>query len=483
MNYHSRSSLETYLSSCQFKYYLNYLKPNGEDQHKGIQTIERSIDLEAGTLAHNIINQVLTAVVNQNNKTDTDYRTDFDYALGVGLDQFDSVTNLLFDRKIDPDNEEFRQRSISEHRELIKALCYLWFKTEFQFILRDYQVISTEKEIESKLNDNDILLSRVDALLFHRETKEYVTWSLKTTKVLGWFTDAMENSDLQGYLEMFAANNYLAEVKQQKQKTLDQAYWLTEKDKNTLEAFLNKKAPEGDSVNSVRFCFLVKGDRKSSKKSPYPVRANSLIYGYRKRNKPIKPVTNKKGQYTEEEIELASKMVPEFSYAHSYEFYNSENASGTGVLGKDWEKFNVWEDYEGGVIQWIDDIAAGIIQPEATSPLEKFISAKVIIRDSLMLNRTVYYIKEVCKEINLKLSRSERGSFFFPNTKSCSIPVTCDYQVACPYSGVGDERFISDPLIENNEGNKLYQIRVPHHPEPIEKTTQLKMWEKERKNL
>ena len=478
---HSRSSLETYLSSCQFKYFLQYARDNGENEFKGIQLVERSIDLEAGQLAHTIVNQVLSTVMAKPSSelNNEELMSIFTNALQVGLTQYRAIAHLLVDRKIEPDNEELITQSIEEHENLITALCYVWFKTEFQYLIENFQIVTTEKEIETNLVGEHTLLSRVDALLWHKETQEYVTWSLKTTKSMGWFTDAMENSDLQGYLEMIAANNYLKNNRIEVDKFIENIQFFTPSDRAILMKFLGKRFPDGDNVSSVRFCFLVKGDRRASKGSAYPFRSNPLIYGYRKANKPVKPVQAKKGGYTEAEIELASNLVPEFSYAHSFEFYNSENASGIGKLGKDWEKFPVWKEYEGGIIQWIDDIVAGLIQPEAKSPLETFVSAKTITRDQAMLNNTLGYVKTACVEIEEKLRvfnlLSEPDQRFLPNTKSCTIPVYCDFRLVCPYSGVGEIGWIIDPLKENNEGVRLFQIRVPHHPEKLEESKQISL--------
>ena len=84
-----------------------------------------------------------------------------------------------------------------------------------------------------------------------------------------------------------------------------------------------------------------------------------------------------------------------------------------------------------------------------------------------MLERTLSYIRTNVAEISWKLNWDKDDPIFLPNTKSCDIPVSCDFKLVCPYSGVGEKEWIEDPLKENNEGVRLFQIRVPHHPEKV----------------
>lgn len=472
----SRSAIETYLSNCQYAYWLNYARPNPAPMialggpeapnvvapPSGLQPTKKSIDLECGQATHSAIEHLFKG-------------SSLEEALAVADGYMASKADSIFDHKINNDDEGMVAYSVEEHRALIESMIYVWYLSEFQWIKDKYQIVASEKELRNPLvkyspdstTATHWLASRVDALLWHKELQTYTTYSLKTTKQLGWFTDATSNTDLQGYLEMWATNQFLSQLAGYKEKTLSEAQAFGVEHASTIEKYLDKKFPKGNAVADIRFCYLVKGDRRRKPSEPdtaYPKRDNPLIYGWRKANAPVMPKANKRGQFTEEEIELASKVVEPWSYAHSFEFSNPDNPSGVGKLGKGWEKFPVWREYAGGVRKWIDDIQAGINQPEANNPLPARIKSEAITRDDFQMELTLDYVRRAIAEM---VRKAEQGSeAFLPNTRSCSIPVSCDFRLCCPYSGEGNLELIANPLATLEPGTPpLYQIRVPHHPE------------------
>lgn len=442
--YTSRSAIETYACECQFRHYLRYKYPLPDGTPAGIQKKFKSIDLLFGTAFHNGVSALLNG-------------WEFDKALDMASTAFarDMVEQNVKDLLLtdEPVLQEFSQ---TEHTWLLEALLSLWDLTEGARIREEFQVVIVEKEIDNfftkiRLKDDHerlelaplFLSSRVDALLFHKESHEYQTLSIKTTKLDSIFTDNMVNRDLQGHLEIWAVEQWLEKVGTLRRETTHYAKEiLGDSISATLGNFLNKKIPDVDKVGSVRFGLAVKGDRKPDEGleahykdmglEGYPFRKNPYLYGWRK------------------QIEDGT-----YNYAHSWLFNTDKNVSGKGALGKTWQKFSVSADYSGGIRQWITDINNGKLQPEADNPIQDFIVVKESRRDPDGILKAVHYAQQVEAE-----AWSKEPEQFIPNTKSCVLgeKYTCEFLEICPYSGRELTEISRDPV-----GSGLYQIRKPHH--------------------
>lgn len=203
---------------------------------------------------------------------------------------------------------------------LLRAFSNLWYpklKAKFQI------VGLTETEMSAWLNDEVggvVHMSRPDAVLQDRSTGEYGVWSIKTTS----FSDDDEleleyRTDTQGLAEMWSAEQYF------------------------------KKSPED----------LAKGPPKISWAQLF------FIHTGQKENVDgghIHQSPAYQGWYRDDG--LGSVQL-----AHSY-WWKDAGGKKKG-LGSAWKRFNVAEMYDGGIAQWIEDLAAGKIQPEAGNPLEK----------------------------------------------------------------------------------------------------------------
>ena len=199
----------------------------------------------------------------------------------------------------------------------------------------------------------------------------------------------------------------------------------------------------------MKYTFFVKGNRKEDSSfgenlKSYPVRSNAFVYGWRK-------LLDKTTQNDSELI---------YEYAHSFEFYKPENKSGSGRLGKGWQRFVIEEDYPGGITAWIDDITAGKIQPDANNPIEKLIVTEVDSR----IEFTISLLKEVAKQSAIEFfernNSPEPATKFLANTKSCTWPSLCEFATICAYSGAS---LFSNEIAKDPLGSGLYRIRVPHH--------------------
>ena len=426
----SRTAIETYLSDCQYKRFLQWHKKVKTDKgiYEGLQLTSESIDTAFGTAVHLVIEELLKG-------------ENFDSALQKGKEYFLEQKSRVIDYKSVSDFQA--SYSFLEYVDLLEALTLAWQFTEGKAIRENFEVISTEKEIKTYLGTylthNIFLQSRVDAVLRDKTEDEYQTYSLKTTKMLGIFSEAMQNRDLQGSLEKFATEN-LFEVNQSRKKELIKAaanLELSNKDYTDLVNFLNVKIPEVEQIGAIRFCFLVKGNRTEDKENGVWVRDNPLIYGWRK------------------------KSGEEYQYAHSYWYANAENKSGKSRLGAGWEKFRISTDYPGGIEEWIRDIINAKIQPEAENPLNRIVYVPEPVRRLKAEDeRIVKLAISVEKEVLEKLNETDPSRLFLKNTKSCSWPSPCEMESICEWSNTGkfSQQIADDPI-----GSGLYQIRVNHH--------------------
>lgn len=421
----SRTAIETDLK-CPRARYLGYEIPvklsdnSAEPDGYGLQRITKSIDLVFGGFVHQGCELILKG-------------HSFEKALDIATANFMASFEgrEFFDR--DSSNDEELERSFNEHKALLEALLYAWYITEFKDIKENCQIVLVEQEIENNISlysDMPIILqSRVDCLLLDKQTDELQTYSLKTIKQTGFFSEMMMNRDLQGYLEMWAVERWLEKMKKvsvDMQKAL--SIEIPKEMRETISSYFNKKIPLSISeVDRVRFCFLVKGwkDKKTNE------RANSFIYGYRKLG-----------------------IDHNYSYAHSWIFYNPNNVSGEGRLGKGWEKFRVWEEYEGGVRKWIDDINAGMIQPEAKNPMGAIVvNPEPVIRQNFMLTLTINNVSNKEEDIMVRAKLPNAEDYFMPNHRSCTLPTECEFYDIC----------YKHEVRENPVGSGLYQIRKNHH--------------------
>ncbi len=86
--------------------------------------------------------------------------------------------------------------------------------------------------------------------------------------------------------------------------------------------------------------------------------------------------------------------------AHSYWFKDGQGKR--KGLGQAWQKFNVAESYAGGIAQWVADLGAGKIQPEAGPVLEKL----------FFLPPAFYRREETIEEWRLSALYQERNIMF-----------------------------------------------------------------------
>ena len=430
--YTSRTAIECYNCVCRHKRYVNYLYQDGI----GLTYNSKDIALVFGSAVHLGIEYLLKGA-------------DFATSLSKSIDYLTEAYN----------NNEFTDRkttdidySFEEHKALAEALLYSYYLTEYEFIAENYNIIAVEQEFETilshshKLNEDVILLSKVDAVLQHKQTYDIHTYSVKTDKDLYYQTTESHANDLQGLTEIWATEQWGSRLLPSKQAVLDLlTKFADDKAINNVTNYLNKKYPTFDKVSAVRFCHLIKGKRWEYEDGTVHT-INPLIYGYRK-------------AFYED---TANPTKPSgYAYAFNYSYNNQANKSGTGKLGKGWDKFAVWKDYPLGVQGWIDDILHGEIQPDEDNPLLKHVIVpEPYYRDELEVKEAIDSIKYQELQVleDSKNSILPITTLFPKNRKSCNYPVVCEFKDFC-----------FRPVINSNPiESGLYAYRKSHHKKELE---------------
>lgn len=431
-----RTSIEEYISSCQVKRWFRTKKDD-----KGIVPKKQNINLVFGTWEHNFTEAIFNLARNQKTPVTKDQCKEIISNLSSPC--ADALMQSTDDSW--PETLPYQINAV-EHLNLWQALSYAWFLFEFSVLLRKCKILFVEQEINNiiykgldnnRLNEIQIILqSKPDAILQDIDTETIFTYSCKTTKQLGYFTNQMVNRDLQGYLEMWAANQFLLGIEAKKRAALIQIDGLmSQNNQKNLVGFLDKVIPDikGKVVEYLRFIFLVKGKRNVQDDGTI-LRDNPYLYGYRR-------------------IIETDDNESHWEYAHSNKIPKAENKSGFGSLGKGWSKFYVATEYPGGTFQWIDDINAGVFQSEIINPINEVSVPEESIGREHQLEQT----KNYCTQVELEfLHKIKHRMDLIPNTKSCTMPSLCDYAKICDYSGMKEDEVV-------NNMDKYFTPRVPHH--------------------
>lgn len=402
MNYTSRSAIETGFE-CERKRWFNYFFLGG-----GIIPVGEFIPLVTGGGIHRGIessalgDEVQTAVATAKNYISTEVQ----------------------DRGLHGHNPEQTRYTLLEQSSLTEALVRAWEMREKPKLLERFNVLSIEKEHklliakehQLPITKDIVLLSKPDQVLQDKQTGDIYNYSIKSIKK--WY-ERMDNAykvDLQGLTEALAVT-----------------------------------VCEKVNVLGTKFCYLVKGDRRKRVETrmiegqiieeELYVTDSPLIYAYRMMNHATgKPM-----------------------YAHSNLTIKPENKSGYGRLGKDWQRFRIWET-KGGVSRWLEILDSGRIQPE----LGDVIKNQVITPTEV--HRTREQLKSTLVEIQTKEARMFQGrdavmngesvdKWFPKNRRSCYFPSTCEYLPICPVNGVEFDKAIADDPI----GSGKYMKRIPHY--------------------
>lgn len=317
--------------------------------------------------------------------------------------------------EIDLEQSEDQFYVAQEQMALTEGLLRCFAKTTLPRLLEEFEVLEVEREEDEILvlhGDGETwtelrLMGRVDALVRERSSGDLYLWSFKTTATWDKRKDKSAEHDQQGLSEA----------------------WL-------LEQRL------GEKIMGVQMIHLVKGRRAEHPKgSGRWVTFSPLIRGYRRHG------------------------TVGTEYAHSWEW---DDVDGSHRLSGKWERFDVWTDYAGGVKQWIEDLDALMIQPQAPSPLEaQILTPMPYFRQpedmqnwldstraqELRVAERSSYIQGA---IPTDLSTTRLLNEHFPQYRhSCHYPSDCQFLRLC----FGSEDYRRDPV-----GTGDFKWRSLNHP-------------------
>ena len=454
MYYTSRSAIES-RQDCPRKRYLNY-----HYDGIGIVPANRSIPLTTGICTHSGVElMVREAKGNTKVKFEGKSLEDLiDTAVSVAIEKYNT---LLKDTGFTGTLEKEQEFVKNEQIALTEALVRSWGMKEFPLIIKDYKILEVETElsdywyVDPTLQElfgvdgrNTILFQgKADIILETKDQyKDILIYSLKTIKDFAWYVEKSYKRDLQGITETYLTNRLLAE----RNIAIDNAITNSPIFLPELSEYLKKKKTNSN-CSGVKFCYLVKGNRKESDFEPgHFITYNPLIRGYKK--------------ITGNGIE----------WAHSWFFPNPENKSGKSILGKGWEPFNVWESehWDFSVKKWMMAIERGEIQVNCPDPIKGCVVTPVEVRrDSKEIEEDIKILREEEIEYFKKLSNIPNpsldtfvGKYIFGKTRRrCDYPTPCDYLPVC-YGEDSNGNVLDNQLVMIDPiGSGIYEKRKPHH--------------------
>ena len=451
----SRSRYETF-QTCSRMGYLQYhwggkgLQRKGKNlylttgswTHKGLELILRWVKANNRLPSETILDSVVAEVTKGYRKEV--FGVDSGRELSAGIQEgrgFDLIEEGEDWSGVGRPMEEWEKHKLqlytfNEQSALTEAFLRVFCLKILPGWWQQYKVVTVENDMafpfESDLQRIEkwqvIQSATIDVVLQDRISKDLMVGSFKTA---GRYDNRQAKSnahDTQGLSETWAFEEYLRSV------------------------------GKGDKkVAGVLMLYFVKGQRKETKYGNGIWETNSpLIKGYR-------------------------RIGPDgVEYAHSWWYPKPENESGSGYLGKGWEKFNVWEstlgdDGVGGVKGWVRMLASGEVQPECGDILEACLrQPEPYYRrpeqvDSWLRQTKAEEGRNARKLVQLEGLRMAPGGLrdeilpevleqaldeLFPqNRRACHYPGDCRMLPLC--HGTPEERF--NPL-ENG-----YTVREPHH--------------------
>lgn len=435
----SRSAVETY-HDCPFLRYNKYHRGG-----KGLVGAAKSVPLVTGSAVHRGVEHLL-------NRLRIGEPEDVDTAVGLALETYtlDCETAGFRGRDLKGDRQQWH--TFNEQRALAAALIRAWHLREFPRIKERYKVLAVEREIEPiEIAPGVMWMAKVDAEFQDLETKDYVNYSLKTTKEWNERMEESYKSDLQGITEIWSVEEDWRRRQNRVRSIIEQVEMLNDPPK---KAYLDiKKFMEGQKVDkrisAIRFCYLVKGAWKKIEygdEETLRITYSPLIRGY----KNVQPNG--------------------IAFAHSWFYPNSENRSGKSVLGKGWEPFFVWEQM--GVKEWVGMLDAGEVQPicgdilkaQVVTPVEYFRDEHEIEEGMKEVQLQEHRIQMALLHVGIKteddysdscLGERTLREVFPKNRKHCywAYGDKCEYLDLCFKPEIAE-----DPI-----SGSLYQIRIPHH--------------------
>lgn len=395
-----------------------------------MEPCKRSVPLATGIAIHAGLSALLQ-------------RGDSDRAMAEALRAFDSE---LAGRQLDLDENEDMNFVAQEQRMLTMALVAAYARSALVDLLGEYVVVEVEQEESWAAADWLTFMARVDALLYSKETGDFIIQSFKSAARWGKQQDDQNRHDFQGISEGMACEARLV------------ARWRKLRSDNPPQADsrldgILRNLPDPPRVNGIRMEFLIKGQRTEwPEGSGRWISPSPLIYGYRLKN-----------------------PVGEQRYAWRQNWKDSYG-KGHRLDYRTWERFAVWECEEFGsspeqrVIHWIGMLEGGLQQEEGAGDAlrNQFVLPEVYYR-SIESSRS-WARQMLCQESDISkkpVDVTHPESFigmlddYWPMNRSrCD-----DYGRPCEFASLchGGEARMRDPIATGD-----FVARQPNHPQEEE---------------
>lgn len=200
-----------------------------------------------------------------------------------------------------------------------------------------------------------------------------------------------------------------------------------------------KKYPH---IEGVLYLFCVKGQRRMDDFLGFKTQRTPLVYGWMK-------------------LEPDEFGINDWSHSFNYKDDEGKNRR----LGKGWKLIPVWEQYEGGVKQWIEDLAANKITPRNVNVLDSIFPQMLpVVRraDEIESWKRQVVSQEGRVRQRVRAVEEAHGSEEVLDREFPQHTARCyDYSHPCSFLPICTRPAVkADPL-----GSGLYEIRQSNHPE------------------
>ncbi len=294
-------------------------------------------------------------------------------------------------------------------------------------------------------------MSRADALLVERESRDFYLYSIKTTVMWDKRRDSEAHHDMQGVSEAVGLEARLRELWETLHAPLSDDSLVAFDGREARLLAILRDLSEPPRIQGVKMEFLLKGRRDE-----YPegsgryVQWSPLIRAWRQQG-----------------------VTPAYDqWAWAYEWRDEFGLRRRLAKGKGstWERVDLWPPGQMGVKAWVERLASGAVQPEASDALDKQRVTPVpyfrqdwqmrdwqeqIVEQELVVAAKAVDMNQArvanqgdeSLELRAQLNRS-----FPQHTRSCDWPTLCQMSEIC-WGPAG-----ADPI-----GSGLYRKRDPHH--------------------
>ncbi len=403
-------------------------------QGQGIERIRKSLPLVFGSAFHAGAEDLL--------------RGEIEAAVAKAI----NYLNLAFSvESVDLDDKQ-TDYAIGEQKAIAEGLLRGWWAFDGPRFLRDFEVIEVEQEGRAELAEGMVLMFRPDALVRERSTGDLYIVSWKTASTFGQYTINQINSDMQSMSEVWGV--------EQKGEPCGGCKGIGTVGYDACTDCLGRgEVPSNLKIEGVLYLFAVKGQRKLDDYLGFKVQNTPLAYGW------VRPGN------TPDESEWA------WTYGWATEETNPKTMKLVQTkLGKGFRKVSIWDNYPGGVKQWIADLAAQRIEPRHLNALEG------VFPQSMPVSRRADEIESWRRQVVAQEKRIKEAESFMDESASLvaenrmtreefnenldelfpqSTARCWDYQSPCQFMDVCFKPAVkADPLASG-----LYSIRTANHPE------------------